>query len=178
MSVDPSAAPEATNDALLRRWASIYRPALLNYLRRRAPAYIDPEDIVQNVFVRLAKRADLQSVQQPERYLFSVASSALTDAIRMSQVRQVDKHFDLKEAARVAEEISLERALASREAVLEMVEALRELPRRTQTIFFLYHFESVLQADIARMVGVSVSTVEVHMRKATAHLLKRVGKFL
>ena len=176
MATPDGAGSECDNDALLRRWASIYRPALLSYLRRRAPAYIDPEDIVQNVFVRLAKRADLQSVRQPERYLFSVAASALTDAVRMSKVRQVDKHLDLDEAVRLEAEVSLERALMSRQAVSEMVEALRELPKRTQTVFFLYHFESVLQADIARMVGVSVSTVEVDMRKATAHLLKRIGK--
>ncbi len=178
MSVAHGAQSQADNDALLRRWADVYRPALLSYLRRRAPAYIDPEDIVQNVFVRLAKRADLQSVRQPERYLFSVASSALTDAIRMNKVRQVDKHFDLDEADLLEDEISLERALASRQAILDMVEAVRELPKRTQTVFFLYHFESVLQADIARMVGVSVSTVENDMRKATAHLLKRVGAYL
>ena len=166
------------DDRLLEQWAGTFRPALLSYVRRRAPAHIEPEDVVQNVFVRLAKRADLESVERPERYLFSVAASALADAIRKGQVRHEGHHLSFDETILIDTDFSAEHVVISKQGVSRLIDALHELPKRTRTVFFLYHFENELQADIARMLGVSVSTVENDMRKATAFLLQRVENIL
>jgi len=50
------------------------------------------------------------------------------------------------------------------------------LPEKTAVIFSLYHFESVPQVEIARRLGMSLSTVEKHMGRANAHLLERLGR--
>ena len=56
-----------------------------------------------------------------------------------------------------------------------MVEALQELPERARTIFVLNRFEELSAAEIARRLGVSVSTVEKDMMRAIAHLKARLA---
>ncbi len=41
-------------------------------------------------------------------------------------------------------------------------------------MFVLYHFEDYPHAEIARQLGIAVSTIEKHMGRANAHLLTRM----
>lgn len=168
----------ASDDTVLDQWARTYRPALLRYVKRRAPPYIDAEDVVQNVFIRVSRRAGLAAIEFPERYLFTAASSALSDAIRMGRVRKADQHMEFDESILIESDFSSEQVLIGRQGVAQMIEALQELPQRQRSVFFLYHFENLLQTDVAEMLGVSLSTVENDMRKATAYLLMRLDKIL
>jgi RNA polymerase sigma factor (sigma-70 family) len=56
-----------------------------------------------------------------------------------------------------------------------VVRALAELGERTQTIYVLFRLENMPQAEIAGLFGVSKSTVEKTIMKATVHLMKRLG---
>lgn len=55
-----------------------FRPALKAYFAKRAPAGMDADDLVQDVFVRLAKRGELTAIRRIEGYL--TASRAATGA--------------------------------------------------------------------------------------------------
>ena len=80
----------------------------------------------------------------------------------------------LRDGAAV-EDFSPERILLGREAYARMVEALQELPERARTIFVLNRFEELSAGEIARRLGVSVSTVEKDMMRAIAHLKARLA---
>jgi RNA polymerase sigma-70 factor (ECF subfamily) len=70
---------------------------------------------------------------------------------------------------------SPERLLMGAEALEGLIAALYQLPEKTRIIFTLYHFESVPQVEIARRLGMSVSTLEKHMGRANLHLLEQLG---
>jgi RNA polymerase sigma-70 factor (ECF subfamily) len=63
-----------------------------------------------------------------------------------------------------------------REAVERLIAALHELPETTRIVFTQYHFDNVPQVEVARRMGLSLSTVEKHMARANAHLLKRLRR--
>lgn len=166
----------ASDRALLRQWASTYRPALVKFIARRAPGYIDPEDIAQEVFEKLAKRSDLGAIERPEKYLFQAAATTLASAYRKAGVRKATAHESFEDGDEFATGFTPERVLMGRETLRVMARALKQLPDRTVTIFMLYHVKRHLQTDIAKRLGVHVSTVEKALRAANLHLLDRMDK--
>ena len=78
------------------------------------------------------------------------------------------------EASRV-EERDPDRVLQAKQSLTTVLEALRQLPERTRTIFVLFRLESMKQREIADMLGLSVRTVEQHVVRASVHLRERFG---
>ena len=168
----------ATRDeaALLERWAREYRLPLLKFFQKRAPAGADADDLVQDVFTRLARRADLKTIERIEGYLFQTAASVLADRFRRNARRNADAHESFDEDVHGETGITPECVLLGRQSVEAVIAALYELPERTRTVFALYHFDGVRQAEIAARLGVETRTVERHMAKATTHLLRCLGQ--
>ena len=151
-----------------------YGQAVRRFFSRRLRDGADVEDLTQEVFARLLKRAELGEIANIEGYLFHTAANLLRERARKAARRPGDTaHTDEIDAA--VEEFSPERILLGREAYARMVEALQELPERARTIFVLNRFEELSAGEIARRLGVSVSTVEKDMMRAIAHLKARLA---
>jgi RNA polymerase sigma factor (sigma-70 family) len=151
-------------------------PALRNYFKRRRIPRDDVEDLVQDVFTRLAARPNVESLERPEGYLFATASNLLRDRHRRMTARAAEDHESYEEARHGAEPgiLDPERALLSAQMIVKLGEALLELPARSRTIFILYHLEDLSHQEIAQRTGVAISTIERHMSRVNAHLLTRM----
>ena len=170
-----NAGDDGERQALLSQWHARYRGPLLRFFAKRTRADVDREDLTQEVFARLARHQDLTSVERVEAYLFQTAASVLNDFLRRRRVRQGEAHVPLDEDVTPDTDLTPERVLLGKRAVEALAKALGELPKRTQMIFALYHFEDVPHREIAQRLGVSVSTVEKEMSRANLHLLKAMG---
>lgn len=155
---------------LLDEWSRRYRPALLRFFQRRMPSAGDREDLVQEVFLRLAKREDLGSIEHVEGYLFQAAGNVLKDWRRQGMRHAADAHEAIDEDIPAEVDFSPERVLLGRDAINTLIAALETLPERTRAVFVLYHFDNLPQAQIARRLGIAVRTVENNMAKAHAHI--------
>lgn len=168
------AAPDGADDleALARAW----REPLRRYFEKRRPRGADADDLVQDVFERLARRADLAAIRNIEGYLFQTAAHALTDHIRRRSARKSDQHDTLDDQPDAPrEERSPERVLLAREDVDRVLAVLAELPERTQTVFALNRWDGLSYREVARFLRISQSAVEKHMTRALAHLDARLG---
>ncbi|HEX5776342.1 MAG TPA: RNA polymerase sigma factor [Caulobacteraceae bacterium] len=154
---------------LLEEWSRRYRPALLRFFQRRMPAGADREDLVQEVFLRLA-RQDLTTIANVEGYLFQAAANVLKDWRRRGVRHAADAHDPIGEHVPAEVDFSPERVLLGKDAVSALIAALETLPERTRAVFLLYHFDQLPQAEIARRLGIAVRTVENNMAKAHAHI--------
>lgn len=161
---------------LLTLWSTRYRQALLKFFNRRMPPGSDREDLVQEVFLKMAKRQDLQTVRDAESYLFHAAGNVLRDWRRRQITHASDRHDPLTDSLDVG--LTPERVLLGKEALESMLEALAGLPERTRIIFVLYHFEQLSHAQIARELGIAVRTIEDHMSRANRSLLKGLRDLL
>lgn len=155
---------------LLDEWSRRYRPALLRFFQRRMPAASDREDLVQEVFLRLAKREDLGSIEHVEGYLFQAAGNVLKDWRRHGARHGDGAHETIDEDLPAEVDFSPERVLLGKDQVSALIAALELLPERTRAVFLLYHFDNLPQAEIARRLGIAVRTVENNMAKAHAHI--------
>ncbi len=172
MSAVPKTALRNRLDDVARRY---YAP-LLSFFRKRTRNPAEVEDLVQQVFLRLAKHPDIGDIANPDAYIFQTASNTLKDHLRRDLVRG---RFDSPEESVDDEqrsEFCPERVLIGREDVRSMVAALRALPERTRDVFVMRCFEGLKHAEIAQLMGVSVRAVEKHAARALAHVSKALER--
>ena len=157
-----------------------FRRPLMSFFLRRLGNRSEAEDLTQQVFVRVLA-GDMAELENPQAYIFTVASNLLKDRGRAAQRRggeavppPEDELVD-ELLATLVEERSPERVLLGKEALADALKALEELGERTRDIFILFRLESMKQAQIASLFGISQSTVEKHVMRATAHLALRRG---
>lgn len=174
------AAPEKSHtvrqrlDDLARRY---YAP-LESFFRKRARNASEVQDLVQQVFLRLAEHRELGDIHTPDAYIFQTASNALKDHYRHNAVRE---RFAKERGAKddtPDSDFSSERVLLGREAIALLTQAIRQLPERTRDIFILRNLEGLKHGEIARLQGISVRSVEKHMARALAHLSQALGRVL
>lgn len=165
----------SSRDSLLASWAGEFQQPLLRYFRKRMSPPQDAHDLVQEVFLRLSKRANLSNIERIEGYLFQTAASVLADRFR-KQGRLPDHMISYEDSLHGEEELTPERVLGGQRDLDELIKGLHSLPERTRQIFVLYHLENMRQKDIAQRLEIPVSTLEKHMARANKHLLDRLGR--
>jgi RNA polymerase sigma factor (sigma-70 family) len=154
-----------------------FRRPLQRFFEKRVRQPDEIEDLVQEVFVRLAAGGTLD-LQSSQAYLFQIATNLLYDRHRRRVAHATDAHVSYDEILHggAAGTFSAEREALGQEAIACLVAALYELPERTRDVFALHHFEDLPHEQIARRLGIAKSTVEKHMSRAGAHLLKRLDR--
>lgn len=156
------------------RWEAIayhYTMPLRGYFFKRVREPADVDDLVQEVFVQLLRRSSGEPIERVQQYLFQVAANVLRDHLRRRQTRHLDEHEPYDEEQHdFSTDISPERVLLGEDAIERVATALQRLPQRTQDVFFLRAVDRCKHKDIARRLGVSLSTVEKEMADAIAYL--------
>jgi RNA polymerase sigma factor (sigma-70 family) len=147
-----------------------YRPALVAYFARRVSSPEEAEDLAHEVLIRLLGRQTTANITEIRPYVFEVAKNVLIDRGRRNRVRCTTSHEPLSDAIPDADHPECERAIMAREQVERVRTSLLELPDRTRSIFILRRLEGMKHQEIAGNLGVSLSTVEKHVRLAVLHL--------
>jgi RNA polymerase sigma factor (sigma-70 family) len=158
----------------LDRLARRYYGPLASFFRKRTRDTAEVQDLVQQVFLRLAQHRELGEIRNAEGYIFQTASNTLKDHIRNAAVRDRFIREKIEIGQECPSDFSPERVLLGRENVAQLADALRQLPERTRDVLMLRCFEGLKHAEIARLQGISVRTVEKHLERALAHLGKAV----
>lgn len=148
-----------------------YRQALVLYFRRKTRDQNEIEDLVQDVFLRIAARRGTDAVENVGGYVFQTAASVLADRHRRRTVRHADAHVEFDTDRHSNTDFDAARILESRQSLRNAVAALQTLPERTRDIFVLRRLEGHAYRDIASRFGISVSAVEKHMVRAVQHLV-------
>ena len=154
-----------------------YRNKVKGFALKIVPAQIDPEEIVQEVFVRVwLKKEAIDPEKDFQSYLFSIAKHLVLDHLKSAVNRKlyfVGEHFqqDLLEEERMEASISEET-----EAKLQKL--INEIPERRREIFQLSRFEGLSYKQIAERLNISENTVDSQIRNALAFLRKEFRKMV
>ena len=165
----------ALTRGLLEDFARRYYAPLLSFFRKRTHNAPEVQDLVQQVFLRLAQYRELTRIQNPDGFIFRTAANILKDHHRQSLVRQQGANHPAVCTAGEDSDLSPERVLAGEETLARLAIALRELPDRTRDVFVLRCFEGLKHAEIAQIQGISVRAVDKHMVKALTHIGRAIG---
>jgi RNA polymerase sigma factor (sigma-70 family) len=166
---------ETSADKRLATLISTYRPAIFKYLSRRVRPPSDAEDATQEVFARMLRRAQGEPVENVEGYLFQIAANLVRERGRSAAIRRQTGAIEIDPSFLGEAEVpSPERILEGREAYQRLIEAIQDLPERTRTVFMLNRFDDMTAPEIARRLGMPLSTVEKTMMRALKHLKAHV----
>ena len=163
-------------DQALAREARPLRQWLLRYFRKRVGDAADVEDMVQEVFARVAARESPAPIDHLGGYLLQTAASVVADQARRRSARQAEAHVPFDPELHAEQDIDPERLLNGREDLRRATAALLSLPERTRTIFILHRLEGYKHKDIASQLGISVSAVEKQIVRAVQHLTRHARR--
>ncbi len=170
-------------DDLRVRLDTRFRGPLMSFFLRRVRDRSEAEDLTQDVFARLLGAVARGRIEDSEAFVFRVAANLLADRARRQARRGASLPLDaaVADAALVSElarefveDRDPERVLLGRDGLRSVLDALGELGERTRDIYVLFRLENLKQRDIAALYGISVSTVEKEIMRATLHLATRV----
>ena len=145
---------------------------LLGFVRRRLRGG-DAEDVVQDAYLRLTLASGRDAIRNPEAFLHTTSLNLVRDRARSAMVRDAGGEIpdDVVSLAPDAE-----RALLARQQLALLESALAELPMKRRACLVLHRFDELSHAAIAERLGLSVSSVEKHIRRALDHCRRRLAE--
>jgi RNA polymerase sigma-70 factor (ECF subfamily) len=148
---------------------------LLAFIRRRVAGDADADDILQDVLVKLVERGAQVREESVPAWLFTVARRAIVDRYR---ARPSDVPLPAGAAdAWAAPAISAEdEVTAARELSRCLAPFLDELAEEERALLLRVDVEGESQAEIARSLGASPSTVKSRVQRARARVLERLTR--
>lgn len=152
----------------------LFRKPLRGFFLRRSVPASDADDLTQDVFLRLLGRQRQTVIENLQGYMFRVATNVLFD-FRRGSAACAEISLDDRpsgDSEWLVDWIDAERIALGREALERVRIALEGLDERSRTVILLYRLERLRQRDIAAQIGMSVSSVEKIIVKATVHLAK------
>ncbi len=139
-------------------------------LRRRGCTHEDAEDLIQQAYLRVFEYCRRGEVREPEKVLVRTVSNLSLNA-RRDQGRRPMVEGPLEEMLLVDAAPLPDEALAAQERLRQVVSKLESVDPRSREAFLLHRVDGLSYQQIARQMGVSVSTVEKRIARAMAALL-------
>lgn len=141
---------------LLEQDFEFYSDTVLRIAVQNTRNYHDAEDIVQEVFIRLAKNGGaFRDESHKKAWLIRVTVNVCRDLNRFTAFR---RYQPLEEYPYVSTDGGLERC--------ELLELIRKLPEAKRNAVYLFYYEGMTIEEIAEATGRSVGTVGSDLHRA------------
>jgi RNA polymerase sigma-70 factor (sigma-E family) len=164
--VDDPSAVDALVVPLFREEAS----SLVRLARFFVDDRMAAEDIVQEAFIRLARSAHrIRERDRAAAYLRSIVLNLARDHNRRGLVSLRHRPPADPTPASVEEEVAV------RAEQRDVIDALRDLPRRQRDCVVLRYYLELPVAEIATTLGLSVNSVKTHLQRGLRALGARLG---
>ena len=149
-------------------WAEFATP-LRAFVARRVPAGIEPDDVVQEVFLRVVRHLPtLRDAERVEAWLYQIARNALRDAMRSRQRR--DSRTDSLEIDLPTEPVLEDVRAAEAELAPCLTGMVGRLPEPYRTAMELTSQQGLTQSEAAKRAGVSISGMKSRVQRAREQL--------
>ena len=153
-------------EELYARCRTVLRPALAGRLGSMA----DAEDVLHEAFVRFFRSYADRTVINPLALLGRIAMNIIRDGARSESFRRQLLGGEVEPVCAISPPPDPETSLSSRQEVRRLQDAIDRLPARCREVFLLHRVEGLPQAEVARILGISLSAVEKHLIRANGHL--------
>lgn len=160
-----AAAAHADRARWIARHILPHEAELRRHLSRRAPAGFESDDIVQEIYARLAALASVDHIHNPRSYIFRMASGVMADHIRRQKVVPMQAVDDFDAVGVVSTDPSPEAVVLHRDQLKHLARIFAKLPPRVAEVFRLRRIEGLSQQEVSRRLGLSESTIEKRMAR-------------
>jgi RNA polymerase sigma-70 factor (ECF subfamily) len=165
--VDRTPSDRKKIDGLYRSHAG----ALRRFIRARIRSEADAEDVLHEVFVRICRLGELDSLRSPAAVLFKTAFRLTLNAIRRRRNCPLDASCELGTIADGA--LSPEDELIMRREFAAIMRTFAALPPQCRKVLALRTMDGLSYEEMSGQLGLSVSTLEKHVVKGRRILRQR-----
>jgi len=154
-----------------------YRNKIKGFATKLVPTQIDPDEIVQEVFVKIwLKKESIDPEKNFQSYLFSIAKNLVLDHLKSAVNRKlyfVEEHFQQDLIAEKDAEIQF-----SADTEERMLSLIQQIPERRREIFCLSRFDGLSYKQIAKRLNITENTVDSQIRNSLTFLRKEFRKIV
>lgn len=161
MSRRPLRRPETAVQAAYLK----YESPLKRFISRFLPKAQDIEDVAQETFLRAYTTEQSRAIEQPKSFLFRIAKNVALNQLARKSNQIIEQLEDLGIADVLSTEATLEDEIVARQTLALHCEAVAGLPPQCRRVYLLRKVYGMSHKDIARRMGIAVSTVEKHLIK-------------
>lgn len=162
--------------AWLARHILPHEPALRRWLTRGPARGVDIDDAIQESYARLAMLPSVEHISNPRAYFFRTVCSMVVNEVRRGRVVSLDSLGDWERLSIEALDVPPDRDAESRQELRHVGEAIAQLPPRCREAFILRKVHGLSQREAAEQLGIAESTVEKHVGRGIAHLVRLFGR--
>jgi RNA polymerase sigma factor (sigma-70 family) len=169
-SLSPLCERTSANSARIVEWFEAWRRPLCMWLRRRSsvpPADID--DLAQEVFLRLLRYSDDTAVENPQGYLFRIATNVANEWRERARIRHPHDNAWLEDL-QIDVSKQPENATKTDDRDRLVHAAVQLLPPRQREILLLHVNEGLTYKQIAQARGLTYRIVLRDLTKAYSSL--------
>lgn len=151
---------------------TVYRdhhPWLRNWLRGKLGCPAQADDFAQDTFLRVLTRSDVGVLQSPRAFLVRVATRLLIDDARRARLERAWREAQSLAAAEQVQAPSAEEVNEIVDVLEEVLRLLEGLPDKPRKAFLMFRLDGASQAEIARVLGVSISMVKKYVAQGLLH---------
>lgn len=156
------------NKRRIERLIKQHGPTLVNFLSKRLKSREDAEDIAQNTFLRLYTMDNPDGVDNPRAFLFQVAANMSIDQLRRQS--RMNNYLDREHCKASSESPqssdSPEQLLEAQQKSADIYQVIESMPANVRQAFLLSRTRNMPYGEIAKLMNVSVSSVEKYMLQA------------
>ncbi len=156
------------------------REHLILFLAARTRDMATAEDLVQELYLKIAGLDPQTDVRAPEALLYRMAANLMVDHVRSAQrssqrsARWRMETQTVLGGQDVSPEPAADEVVVGKERVRQLAAAVAALPPQMGRAFRLHKLEGMSQAQTAQAMGVSVKMVEAHIAAAIRQLAQRL----
>jgi len=170
----------APDDPLLAEYLA-RRRNLVRLLAARTGSLATGEDLVQELYLKLASRDRTTDVENPAALLYRMAINLALDRAR-GETRSAARDAAWRQVVHttvagvdVADEPPADQSAAAAERLRQLVAAVAELPPQMGRAFRLHKLDGLSHAATAQAMGLSAKAVEKHISAALKALTRKLA---
>ncbi len=151
--------------------------ALRAFLSRRVRKLPDAAELAQEVYLRMLRLEDSSLIENPEAYLYTVASN-LAKAHSRSESR-AGSALDIDDPAiqqQLSELPSFGSELDTQQRIKRLQQVLGQLPAKCQAAVTLQYWHGLGYEEIGQRLGISANMVKKYLSQALVHCRKRMSR--
>ncbi|WIO73672.1 sigma-70 family RNA polymerase sigma factor [Porticoccaceae bacterium LTM1] len=162
----------SARDRILKRLFDDHAGSLRAFVRRRTRSRVDTEDVVQEVFSRLANMDGLEErIQGSGRnYLFTMANNYIVDLERKETLQ---RGYDEEQSHRsdgLVNEAGPERVVIAEREMASLKLAIQKLKPSWRRAFVLNRFHFMSYKQVSEKMGITSKQAENYILRALAQL--------
>lgn len=166
-----------TKPSLVERLFAEHRDALQAFFRRRIRGKADAADLAQEVYLRLLRIRDQETIRNPVPYLYTVASNLVKEHAVLDARRAAGVNIDEashQEQLEVLPSFDGEVDAEARAARLRVV--LGQLRPKCQAAVLLRFAQGLSYREIGALLGISSQMARKYVLVAIAHCRRRMQR--